>query len=68
MITPWESAISPASVTTNDGTPNSATNDPWNPPITTPVTSASRIAMSPGQLVTTPGQLELRDDDGRRHH
>ena len=37
----------PASVTTNDGTPMSATIEPWNAPMAVPATSAARIAMMP---------------------
>src|SRR4051812_25343855 len=35
MITPWN-AIGPARAATNDGTPISATNEPWKAPITAP--------------------------------
>ena len=47
MITPWQIS-SPASVTTNDGTPRKAMIEPCAAPITAPTSTASPIATSPG--------------------
>ena len=47
MITPCQ-ASRPASVTTNDGTPMNATNEPWKTPISAPTAIAMRIARMPG--------------------
>ncbi len=38
----------PASVTTNEGTPMSATTDPWKAPISMPATIAAKMQSSPG--------------------
>src|ERR1051325_612866 len=56
MITLWGSdlkstpcqASRPASVTTKEGTPRKATNEPWNAPIAAPARIATRIASRPG--------------------
>ncbi len=46
-ITPCQISY-PASVTTNEGTPISATTEPWAAPISVAATIASAIAIRPG--------------------
>ena len=54
-------------MTTNDGTPISATIEPWNAPIAVADGERERaIADEPGELVPAAGQLELGDDDAAR--
>ena len=54
MSTPCQTN-SPASVTTNDGTPTNATNDPCARPIAIPTARAMRIATIPGRSWFEPG-------------
>ena len=53
-ITPCQISY-PASVTTNDGTPISATIEPWNAPIAVPTMIAARIAIRAGYSCPLPG-------------
>ena len=50
-------------MTTNDGTPMSATNEPCRTPITAPATSAARDRDQPRVVVARARQLQLGDDD-----
>ena len=54
----------PASVTTNDGTPMSATIEPCTRPITAQMTIAADDRQQPADLVPAAGQLELGNRDG----
>ena len=42
-------------MTTNDGTPMKATNEPWKTPIRAPRPTAIRIARMPGNWWLVPG-------------
>jgi len=42
-------------VTTNEGTPMNATNEPWKTPISAPAATAITIATSPGTWWFVPG-------------
>ena len=46
---------SPASVTTNDGTPTLATTEPWTPPMNAHRPTAIAIATTPGYAWPLPG-------------
>ena len=55
----------PASVTTNAGTPISATIEPWNAPISAQARDRERDREHAAVLVGAAGQRELGDDDAR---
>ena len=61
-ITPCQTS-SPASVTTNDGTPMSATNEPWNAPISAATPSARTIGQIPGRSWPLSGFCSSAHDD-----